>query len=498
MAKTTASTTARKRAPKRAAEPTEVDVLIIGAGLSGIGAAAHLVSELPEKSFALLERREAIGGTWDLFKYPGIRSDSDMNTLGYRFRPWRSDNVLADGPAIKEYVEDTADEYGITDKIRFGAHARRASYDSEKARWTVTYEQGGEEKTISAAILWACSGYYDYDEGFAPEFAGQDDFAGQLIHPQFWPEDLDYTGKKVVVIGSGATAVTLVPSMAGEAEHVTMLQRSPTYILSIPRTDPLGSTMRRIMPESAAAGVARWRNVLLQAGLYHASQRLPGLVRKGIRKATISQLPKDYDVDTHFKPSYDPWDQRMCMVPNGDLFKAIRKGEASIVTDQIERFTKTGILLRSGEELEADIVVSATGLKLQMFGGVEADIDGEKVDVHDHVVYKGAMLDGIPNFFFVIGYTNASWTLKADLVSEFVVRVLKEMRSRGEKQVVPTRSDDVELVPLMPLASGYVQRAVAEMPQAGDRGYWQMPNNYLLDVIRLRRAKVRDDALSFS
>ena len=493
MAKTTAPTKSRKSAT----EAAHVDVLIIGAGLSGIGAAAHLVKEVPGKTFALLERREAIGGTWDLFKYPGIRSDSDMNTLGYRFRPWRSDNVLADGPAIKEYVEETADQYGVTDKIRFGAYAKHASFDSDTATWTVTYLQGGEEKQVTASFLWSCSGYYNYDEGHAPQFPGQDDFAGQLVHPQFWPEDVDYAGKKVVVIGSGATAVTLVPSMAPDAAHVTMLQRSPTYILSIPRTDPLGSTMRRIMPESAAAGVARWRNVLLQAGLYHSSQRLPGLIRRGIRKATIAQLPKDYDVDTHFKPSYDPWDQRMCMVPNGDLFKSIRKGEASIVTDQIEKFTKTGILLKSGEELEADIIITATGLKLQLFGGMTAEVDGEKVDPHEHIVYKGAMLDGIPNFFFVIGYTNASWTLKADLVSEYVTRVLKDMDAKGDKLVEPVRPKEIETVPLMSLASGYVQRATPELPQAGSKGHWQMPNNYLLDIVRLRRSKLRDGALSF-
>jgi cation diffusion facilitator CzcD-associated flavoprotein CzcO len=498
MAKTTASLTASAIAPAGESTAAEVDVLIIGAGLSGIGAAAHLVRELPGKSFALLERRAAIGGTWDLFRYPGVRSDSDMFTLGYRFRPWSSDNVLAEGSAIKEYVEDTADEYGITGKIRFGAYARHASYDSGTARWTVTYEQDGEERSISASIVWACSGYYNYDQGFAPAFPGQDDFAGQLVHPQFWPEGLDYTDKKVVVIGSGATAVTLVPAMADEAAHVTMLQRSPTYILSIPSTDPLRSAMRRIMPEAVAAGIARWRNVLLQAGVYQASQRLPGLVRKGIRRATVSQLPEGYDVDTHFKPKYDPWDQRMCMVPNGDLFRSIRRGDASIVTDQIESFTPRGIRLTSGAELEADIIITATGLKLQLLGGVEVDIDGEKVDPHDHIVYKGAMLDGIPNLFFVIGYTNASWTLKADLVSEYVVRVLKEMDARAEKQVVPVRSAEVRTVPLMPLDSGYVKRAVAELPQAGDRGYWQMPNNYLLDVFRLRRAKVRDGALSFS
>jgi monooxygenase len=475
-----------------------VDVVIIGAGLSGIGAAAHLVEGMPEMSYRVLERREAIGGTWDLFRYPGVRSDSDMHTLGYRFRPWHSDNVLAEGPDIKAYVEDTADDYGVTANIRLGHQVTHASWDSDTSRWTVSYVTDGQSGSLTCSFLWGCSGYYSYDEGHSPEFAGVEDFAGQLVHPQFWPEDLDYAGKKVVVIGSGATAVTLVPSMAEDAERVTMLQRSPTYILSIPRKDPLGPAMRKLLPEKAAAGAARWRNVFLQAGLYQASQHRPKMIRRLIRQATVKQLPKSYDVDTHFRPKYDPWDQRMCMVPNGDLFKAIRRGKADIVTDGIERFTKKGILLTSGEELEADIVITATGLKLQLFGGVTMEVDGKPVDVHEHVVYKGSMLDGIPNFWFVIGYTNASWTLKADLVSQYVLRVLTEMRRDGDHVVMPVRGDDVRTVPLMPLDSGYVKRAMDELPLAGEGGHWQMPNNYLLDVFRLRRGKVRDRDLTFS
>jgi cation diffusion facilitator CzcD-associated flavoprotein CzcO len=475
-----------------------VDVLIVGAGISGIGAAAHLVEALPAMSYAILERRSAMGGTWDLFRYPGIRSDSDMHTLGFRFRPWHNDDVLADGPSIKQYVEETAAEYGITDHVRFGHHVTHASWDSASRQWTVRFEVDGEPGAITASFLWACSGYYSYDEGHAPEFAGVADFRGQVVHPQFWPEDLDYAGKKVVVIGSGATAVTLVPAMAPDAGHVTMLQRSPSYILSIPGNDPLGPALRKVLPDRLAAGIARWRNVLIQAALYQTSQRRPDFVRKAIRAATVKQLPKDYDVDTHFKPSYDPWDQRMCMVPDGDLFRAIRKGKASVVTAGIDRFTERGILLDNGEELEADIIVTATGLKLQLFGGATLDIDGVKVDPHERIVYKGAMLDGVPNFWFVIGYTNASWTLKADLVSEYVMRVLTRMRRNGERVVVPERSAEVRTVPLMPLASGYIQRALPDLPQAGDRGQWQMPNNYLLDIVRLRRGKLHDGSLRFS
>ncbi|WP_310963308.1 flavin-containing monooxygenase [Nocardioides terrisoli] len=484
--------------PRSETATDHVDVLIVGAGLSGVGAAVHLHEGLPELSYAVLERRSEMGGTWDLFRYPGVRSDSDMHTLGYRFRPWHDDNVLADGASIKRYVEDTAAEYGVTEHIRFGHRVVSADWDSDAGVWTVGYEVDGVPGTLTSRFVWACSGYYSYDEGHTPDFAGVEDFRGQLVHPQFWPEDLDYAGKKVVVIGSGATAVTLVPSMADEVERITMLQRSPTYILSIPRKDPLGPAVRAVLPEKTAAGLARWRNVLLQAGLFQASQRRPDMIRKLIRSATERQLPEGYDVDTHFKPSYDPWDQRMCMVPNGDLFKAIRAGKAEIATDRIDRFTEKGILLASGEELEADIVVTATGLKLQLFGGVDVSVDGERVEPHERIVYKGCMLDGVPNLWFVIGYTNASWTLKADLVSEYVVRVLQKMGRHGESVVRPVRGDDIETVPLMPLQSGYVQRAVGELPQAGSRAPWQMPNNYLVDIVRLRRGRLRDGALTFS
>ncbi|MGH3412560.1 MAG: flavin-containing monooxygenase [Marmoricola sp.] len=475
-----------------------VDVLIVGAGLSGIGAAVHLHGGLPELSYAVLERRDSLGGTWDLFRYPGVRSDSDMHTLGYRFRPWNDDDVLAEGASIKEYVAETAREYDVDRHIRFGHHVRTASWDSESELWTIGYEADGEPGTITCRFVWSCSGYYSYDEGHRPHFEGEEDFGGRLVHPQFWPEDLDYADKNVVVIGSGATAVTLVPAMADEARQITMLQRSPSYILSIPRKDPLGTTMRKVLPDKVVAGANRWRNVLLQAGLYQASQRQPDMIRKMIRGATARQLPEGYDLDTHFKPTYDPWDQRMCMVPNGDLFRAIRDDRAEIVTDTVDRFTESGVLLSSGRELEADIVVTATGLKMQMIGGVTATIDGERVEPHDRIVYKGCMLDGVPNFWFVIGYTNASWTLKADLVSEYVVRVLQKMRRHGERVVTPVRGDDVQTVPLMPLESGYIQRALGELPKAGDRGQWQMPNNYFLDIVRLRRGRLHDGSLTFA
>ena len=480
-----------------AAEHVDVDVVIVGAGLSGIGAAAHLSSALPDLTYTVLERREEIGGTWDLFRYPGIRSDSDMHTLGYRFKPWRSDNVLADGPAIKRYVQDTADEYAVRERIRFGHHVRHLAWNGSTGTWRVDYDVDGTPGSLTCRYLWVCSGYYSYDEGHAPQFAGRESFRGEVVHPQFWPDDFDYAGKRVVVIGSGATAVTLVPAMAADAAHVVMLQRSPTYILSIPRRDPLGPLTRRLLPEKVAAGAARWRNVLLQAGLFQTSRRRPPLVRRLIRTATERQLPAGYDIDTHFSPRYDPWDQRMCMVPDGDLFRAIRRGTAEIVTGRIERFTEEGVLLADGTLLEADVIVTATGLRLQLFGGATISVDGEDVKPHERIVYRGCMLDGIPNFWFVIGYTNASWTLKADLVSQYVVRVLARMRRRGEKVVTPVRGDDIETVPLMPLDAGYITRAAGELPQAGSRAPWQMPNNYVLAILRLRRAPLRDRALTF-
>jgi monooxygenase len=475
-----------------------VDVLIVGAGLSGIGAAAHLSLELPDHTYAILEARAAIGGTWDLFKYPGIRSDSDMNTLGYRFRPWPEDRVLADGPSIKAYVEGVADRFDVRSRIRFGHKALSYSWDSETALWTVDFVADGQEGSITASFLWNCSGYYSYDDPHRPEFPGEDDFKGQIIHPQFWPDDLDYAGKKVVVIGSGATAITLGPSMADDAEHVTMLQRTPTYILSIPGNDPVSPALKKVLPKDIAAGLNRWRNVLLQAGLYQTSQRAPEVVKRAIKLAQRRQLPDGYDVDTHFNPPYNPWDQRLCVVPDGDLFKAIRHGKATIQTGHVDTFLPNGIRLHDGTEIEADIIVTATGLTLLAFGGIDIIVDGEKVRPGDRVAYKGLMLDGVPNFAYVIGYTNASWTLKADLVSEYVIRVLKQMRKNNARTVVPQLPHDVEPKPLMDMESGYMQRGADAMPKQGNKGAWKVPQNYLRDIVVLRHAPLKDDSLTFS
>ncbi len=395
-----------------------LDVLIVGAGLSGIGAAHHLQEAFPWRSYAILEAREEIGGTWDLFRYPGIRSDSDMHTLGYRFKPWTRAKSITDGDSILEYVRETAREGGIDRNIRFGHRVVRAEWSSEDERWEVEAEQGGEAVRLTCAYLWVCSGYYRYDKGFTPEFEGSEDFKGEIVHPQHWPEDLDYAGKRVVVIGSGATAVTLVPAMAERAAGVTMLQRSPTYIASMPAEDPIASGLRRFLPDRAVYPIVRWKNVLLQSLFYQVSRRRPRWIKKLIRQGVVRSLPPGYDVDKHFRPKYNPWDQRMCLVPNGDLFKTIREGKATVVTDTIERFAEGGIELSSGEKLEADVIVTATGLNLLFLGGMKLVVDGEPVELSKKMAYKGMMLSGVPNCAFTVGYTNASWTLKADLTSE--------------------------------------------------------------------------------
>ena len=476
-----------------------VDVLIIGAGLSGIGAAAHLVKDLPGTSYAVLERRAASGGTWDLFRYPGVRSDSDMHTLGYRFRPWRGDTSLADGASILDYVRDTAREYGVDRHVRFGHHVTAASWDSSTARWTVTSRVDGETRTMTADFLWSCSGYYDYDQGYTPQLAGQERFRGRVVHPQHWPDDLDYAGRRVVVIGSGATAVTLVPAMAeGGAEHVTMLQRSPTYIVSVPGRDAVKRRLTGLVGEGPSYAVTRWKNIALQAGLFKLSRRRPDLVRRAVRKGNLAQLPEGYAVDTHFRPAYDPWDQRMCLVPDGDLFAAIKRGSASVVTDTIATFTETGIELASGDHLEADVVVTATGLNLQLFGGAELTVDGATVKPHETMAYRAMMLSGVPNFAFTVGYTNASWTLKADLVGEYVVRVLERMRSTGSRSVVPVRDESVGEVPLMDLDSGYVQRMVHALPRQGTVAPWQLTQSYLRDAVAIRTARLDDGVLRWT
>ncbi|HTW16054.1 MAG TPA: NAD(P)/FAD-dependent oxidoreductase [Nocardioides sp.] len=470
-----------------------VDVLVIGAGLSGIGAACQLREHHPGRSIAVLEGREVSGGTWDLFRYPGIRSDSDMFTFGYRWRPWPGDTALADGPLILDYLRTVAREYGVDELIRYDHRVTRASWDSGTARWTVEIE--GREP-ISASFLHACTGYYDYETGHAPTFPGQADFRGDVIHPQHWPEDYDYAGKRVVVIGSGATAITLVPAMAGTAEHVTMLQRSPTYVLSRPGKDPFATRLARL-PLRLRYPVVRWKNILVASGFYQLSRRRPGVVKGFIAKALRRQLDGHVDVDRHFAPSYDPWDQRLCFVPDADLFRAFRRGTASVVTDTIETFTETGIRLTSGAELEADLIVTATGLKLLPFGAIDLEVDGEKVELSDTMAYKALMLSGVPNFVYTIGYTNASWTLKADLVSEYVVRLLSHLDEHGLRSVVPVKDAGVEERPFMDFQSGYVLRALDGLPKQGNRAPWMLKQNYLTDVRTIRRDRIDDGVLAF-
>ena len=477
-----------------------VDVLIIGAGLSGIGAAHHIQSAFPGRTYTILEARDSIGGTWDQFRYPGVRSDSDMYTLGYRFRPWTEPKAIADGPSILHYIRETAAAAGIDRHIRFRHRVVRAEWSSEDARWTVEAVHDGEPVRLTADFLYTCSGYYHYDGGHAPHFPGIERFGGTVVHPQHWPEDLDYTGKRIVVIGSGATAVTLVPAMADRAAHVTMLQRSPTYIITLPAEDPIANGLRRLLGDRRAYPIARWKNVALQTLFYKLSRRRPGLVRALLRKATIKQLPPGYEVDTHFKPAYQPWDQRLCLVPDGDLFAAIRAGHASVVTDHIEEFTETGVRLRSGAELQADVVVTATGLRLLALGGITLAVDGREVKLPETMVYKGVMLSGVPNFAFTFGYTNSSWTLKADLVSEYVVRLLRHMDARGHDQCVPVGDDDPTITerPLLDFQAGYVLRSIDEFPRAGSRAPWQVRMSYPYDLRTLRRGPIDDGVLRFS
>lgn len=479
--------------------PEHVDVLIVGAGLSGIGAAAHLAQALPGRSYAVLERRAVSGGTWDLFRYPGVRSDSDVYTLGYSFKPWQGNKALADGGSILAYVREAAREHGVEEHIRYGHDVVRADWDSASARWTVGVIVDGAEQQLTAGFLWACSGYYDYDEGYTPHFEGRDRFEGQIVHPQAWPEDLDHAGKRVVVIGSGATAVTLVPALADSgAAHVTMVQRSPTYILSLPSEDGFAGKAREVLGERLSYTLTRWKNVLTSTALFELSQRRPTMMRGFIRKANAKLLPTDYAIDTHFKPTYDPWDQRLCLVPDGDLFAAISQGRASIVTDHIRTFTETGLELESGESLDADLVVTATGLNLRVFGGATLSVDGVELEPSKTMAYRAMMLSGVPNFAFTIGYTNASWTLKADLVAEFVCRLLAHMGRSGARTVVPVRDESMAEVPLMDFDAGYIQRVVDTLPRQGTVAPWSLKQNYLYDAVALRRAKLDDGVLAYS
>jgi monooxygenase len=478
-----------------------VDVLIVGAGLSGIGAGCHLQTNCPGKSYAILEARERSGGTWDLFKYPGVRSDSDMYTLGYSFRPWREAKSIADGSSILNYIRETAVAHGIDGKIRFNHRVVRAEWSTADARWTVEAVCGDAQETvrISCSFLFMCSGYYRYDEGYTPDFPGIGRFDGSIVHPQHWDEGVDYAGKRVVVIGSGATAVTLVPAMAESAAHVTMLQRSPSYIVSLPAEDPIAKRLHRILPTRLAYPVVRWKNVLLTMLSFQLSRRRPAAMKRIVRRGVERHLPSGYDIDRHFKPDYDPWDQRLCLVPNGDLFEALAAGRASMVTDRIDTFTEKGIELVSGVELEADVIVTATGLNLLALGGMRIAVDGREVTLSETMSYKGMMLGGVPNLAFAVGYTNASWTLKCDLTCQYVCRLLNHMDEGGFRQCTPHNRDPlVAERPFIDFSSGYVLRSIDHFPKQGSKAPWRLHQNYPRDILNLRFGSVRDGVMEFS
>jgi len=480
--------------------PEYVDVLIVGAGLSGIGAACHLSDECPGKSYAILEARGASGGTWDLFRYPGIRSDSDMFTLGYAFRPWKEAKAIADGPSILNYIRATARDHGVDSKIRYHRRVVSAEWSSADARWTVdvTRTDTGDTEQITCGFLFGNTGYYRYDEGYTPRFEGTERFAGQIIHPQHWPEDLDLSGKRVVVIGSGATAVTLVPALADAGAQVTMLQRSPSYVFTLPARDPIADVLRRALPPKVAYPIVRWKNVMLSSMIFQLSRRQPELMKKVIRRTVAKQLPADYAVDTHFSPTYQPWDQRLCLVPDGDLFRAIRTGKATVVTDRIRTFTEGGVLLESGTELPADVIVTATGLNVLLLGGMSLTVDGAEVDLSKTVGYKGMMFSGVPNLALTIGYTNASWTLKGDLAAHYVCRLLNHMDAHGYTQCTPLGPDPSEPTrPFIDLASGYVLRAADTLPKQGNRTPWRLHQNYPRDVLMLKHGKIDDEGIEF-
>ena len=485
-------------APSATAAVEHVDVLIVGAGISGIDAAYHLQKRSPDKSWLILEARERIGGTWDLFRYPGIRSDSDMYTLGFPFRPWAGEKAIAGGESIRDYVEETAREFGIDRGIRFCHKVTGAAWSSAEGRWTIEAEAGGAVRRFSCAFLYLASGYYDYDRGYRPVWPGEAEFRGTLVHPQHWPEDLDHVGKRVVVIGSGATAMTLVPAMAKSAAHVTMVQRSPSYVVSLPSSDPIARLARRLLPTRSAAGLMRWKNILLARFFFGLARRRPEATRLSILKRIARALPPDYDVERDFSPRYDPWDQRLCLVPDDDLFAAISAGRASIATGEIERFTAGGLELKSGKRIDADIVVTATGLVVKLMGGIPLIVDGEPASPAGRMVYKGMMLEGIPNMLFAFGYTNASWTLKCDLTARFLCRLVRHMDRRGHRIGTPRlRDPSVESVRLLHFTSGYIERAAAAMPVQGSKPPWQVPQNYLKDLATFRFSKLADSAMEF-
>ena len=477
-----------------------LDVLIIGAGLSGIGMACHLVQECPNKSFAVLERRDAIGGTWDLFRYPGIRSDTDMFSFGYAFRPWHQPTVMGDGPTIRDYIADTAREFGVEKKIRFGMKIVAADWSSVEQQWTVKalHEASGETRSYRCRFLVPCTGYYNYDAGFQPDFPGQEQFKGLRIHPQHWPESLDYAGKKVVVIGSGATAVTLVPAMAKKAAHVTLLQRSPSYIVSVPGVDAISSMLARVLPDSIVYALARRRSIALQRGLYLACRRWPGAVRRLLLSQVRRRAGKGVDMK-HFTPSYKPWDQRLCAVPDADLFEQLKSGKASVVTDRIASFTETGIRLASGAQLDAEIIISATGLNIQMLGGMALSVDGVAKNLRDHLTYKGVLVQGMPNIGVIFGYSNAPWTLKADLAAAYLCRLFKHMEANGQCVAMPVGSEgsEVDGSILGSLSSGYVQRGDAILPRQGSKYPWHVSHHYGRDTDVLLNQPIDDEWLRF-
>ena len=498
------------------------DVIIVGAGLSGIGAGCRLRMNCPQKSFVILEGREAMGGTWDLFRYPGVRSDSDMFTLGYRFRPWRDPKAIADGPAILSYINETAREFKVDQAVRYGHRVRRASWSSTAARWTVEVGDEGETrrhgdvempseapshrfarspnpilKTLTCDFLYLCTGYYDYENGYTPEWDGVDQFRGTIVHPQKWPNDLDYANKHIIVIGSGATAITLVPALAQQAAQVTMLQRSPSYIVTRPAKDIIANTLRRCLPDRAAYVVSRWKNVMLGTFFYSLARKRPELFKRMVAKGVRRQLGNDYDAK-HFTPPYNPWDQRLCFAPDSDIFDALRDGRASVVTDTIDSFTEDGILLKSGQRLKADIVVTATGLVLKLFSGMQLVVDETIVELPKALVYKGMMFSDVPNLAFAIGYTNASWTLKCDLTSEYVCRLLNHMDQKGFAVCTPRRNDPtIEEEPVLDFTSGYVVRALPNLPHQGSKTPWRLHQNYWKDLSMMRFGRVNDGSMEF-
>ncbi|MAD44242.1 MAG: FAD-containing monooxygenase EthA [Oceanospirillaceae bacterium] len=475
------------------------DVLIIGAGLSGIGAACHLKQDCPDKSFAILEGREAIGGTWDLFRYPGIRSDSDMFTLGYEFKPWTHPKGIADGSDIRDYINDAADEHQVRPHIRFGHKILSADWNSDQALWYLTAElNDGQKKTFTCNYLISCTGYYSYEEGFTPEFNGRENFSGDIIHPQFWPQDYDYKDKNIVVIGSGATAVTLVPALTDKAAHVTMLQRSPSYVISVPQQDPMVALLRKILPQTWAYRIIRGRNISITLALYNFCKKFPHAARRLLQWGVKNSLPDSFDMK-HFYPDYNPWDQRLCAVPEGDMFKAMSAGKASVVTDHIDHFTADGVQLKSGKILPADTIITATGLRVQMFGNIQVSVDGENFIPNQSMSYRGVMFENLPNLAMIFGYTNSSWTLKADLIARWVCRLLHAMDKKGARQVTPRcHTQGMQRLPFINMKSGYIARVKDEIPQQGDQRPWKLYQNYFADMVQLRLASMDDPALEYT